>query len=204
MAPYTQRPPLFGSLGVLLLLVISSLLGSWARDAARQGTPRDHLQARGAVRPCCRATSRGFTMIASGDVLAHGPVLRQARGPWSPSPSSPMTSGRCSPTRPPHRLPGRPGRVPSGGAAVTQRPGHLQPGRRSTPPQLAAAALGHDYDACSTASNHSMDQGPQGVAATWRSWTRPGFAVPAWPVTPTKPVPTIVKVRGLRWAAQLR
>ena len=54
----------FGSLGVLLLLLTGSLVGSWARDT-----------------PSARAggvAGRGFTLVASGDVLTHGAVLERA------------------------------------------------------------------------------------------------------------------------------
>ena len=69
----------FASLGILLVLFISSLLGSWARDPPpAKGLPGI------ASRPSQRSdragggASRGFTLIASGDVLPQGPVLRQA------------------------------------------------------------------------------------------------------------------------------
>jgi poly-gamma-glutamate synthesis protein (capsule biosynthesis protein) len=39
----------------------------------------------------------------------------------------------------------------------------------STPPALATAIRRAGFDACSTASNHSLDQGPAGVAATLRA-----------------------------------
>ena len=69
----------FGSLGVLLLLVISPLVGSWARDAPpAKGLPATTSRPEEPSRRAARATSRGFTLIASGDVLTHGPVWRQA------------------------------------------------------------------------------------------------------------------------------
>ena len=71
---------LFGSLGVLLLLVISSLVGSWARDAPpAKGLPATTSRPEEPSGRAARATSRGFTLIASGDVLTHGAVLERAR-----------------------------------------------------------------------------------------------------------------------------
>jgi hypothetical protein len=74
------------SLGVLLVFFISSLVGSWARDPvpakglpAIGSSPADRFN-RGAG-----SAGRVFTLIASGDVLIHGPVLRQARAYGSAS-----------------------------------------------------------------------------------------------------------------------
>ena len=44
----------------------------------------------------------------------------------------------------------------------------------STPHELAAAIRAAGYDSCSTASNHAMDQGARGVAATLRALDRVG------------------------------
>jgi hypothetical protein len=42
MAPCPARPPVFGSLGVLLVFFISSLVGSWARPVTRQSAVARH------------------------------------------------------------------------------------------------------------------------------------------------------------------
>jgi poly-gamma-glutamate synthesis protein (capsule biosynthesis protein) len=69
----------------------------------------------------------------------------------------------------------------------------------NAPPQLAAALRWAGYDACSTASNHSMDQGPQGVAATLAVMDAAGLGHPGMARNANEAeVPTIVKVRGLR------
>jgi poly-gamma-glutamate capsule biosynthesis protein CapA/YwtB (metallophosphatase superfamily) len=155
-----------GSLGILLVLVMSSLIGSWARDPP----PAKGLPAIGSRRAersnrAGGGASRGFTLIASGDVLPHGPVLRQASTygrrvgqPYDFRPMyadlRPLVAGAdlalCHLEVPLSR----------DGHDISSWPAF------NAPPQLAKALRWAGYDACSTASNHSMDQGPQGVAAT--------------------------------------
>ena len=192
---------LFGSLGVLLLLVISSLLGSWARDAPpAKGLPVTTSRPEEPSHRAARVASRGFTLIASGDVLTHGPVLRQARAygrrAGQPYDFRPMFADIRS-------------LVAGADLAVC----HLEvPLSRNgqdisawpafnAPPQLAAALRWAGYDACSTASNHAMDQGPQGVAATLAVMDAAGLGHPGMARNANEAeVPTIVKVRGLRVA----
>jgi poly-gamma-glutamate synthesis protein (capsule biosynthesis protein) len=69
----------------------------------------------------------------------------------------------------------------------------------NAPRQLAAALRWAGYDACSTASNHSMDQGSQGIAATLdvmdaAGLRHAGMARNAHEADQS----TIVAVRGLR------
>jgi poly-gamma-glutamate capsule biosynthesis protein CapA/YwtB (metallophosphatase superfamily) len=155
----------FGSLGVLLVFFISSLVGSWVRDPPRaRGLPA--VGPRPATGPAGAAgPARGFTLIASGDVLTHGPVLRRAQAygrrvgqPYDFRPMfadvRPLVAGAdlavCHLEVPLSR----------NGQDISSWPAF------NAPPQLAAALRWAGYDACSTASNHSLDQGPQGVAAT--------------------------------------
>jgi poly-gamma-glutamate capsule biosynthesis protein CapA/YwtB (metallophosphatase superfamily) len=161
----------FGSLGVLLVLFVSSLVGSWVRDPPRaRGLPA--VGSRPATRPAGTAgpastagPARGLTLIASGDVLTHGPVLERAKAygrrvgqPYDFRPMfadvRPLVAGAdlavCHLEVPLSR----------NGQDISSWPAF------NAPPQLAAALRWAGYDACSTASNHSLDQGPQGVAAT--------------------------------------
>jgi poly-gamma-glutamate capsule biosynthesis protein CapA/YwtB (metallophosphatase superfamily) len=163
----TQRGRVvFGSLGILVVFSVSSLVGSWARSPLRaKGLPA--IGSRPAERSdrAARVAGRGFTLIASGEVLTHGPVLEQARAygrrvgqPYDFRPMfadiRPLVAGAdlalCHLEVPLSRS----GQDSSSWPAF------------NAPPQLAAALRWAGYDACSTASNHSMDQGPQGVAAT--------------------------------------
>jgi hypothetical protein len=104
-------------------------------------------------------------LIASGDVLPHGPVLQQVRTygrrvgrPYDFRPMfadlRPLVAGAdlavCHLEVP----------LSPSGQHISSWPAF------NAPPQLAKALRWAGYDACSTASNHSMDQGPQGVAGT--------------------------------------
>ena len=191
----------FASLGILLVLFISSLLGSWARDPPpAKGLPGI------ASRPPQRSdragggASRGFTLIASGDVLPHGPVLRQAaaygRRAGRPYDFRPMFSD----LRP---------ILAQVDLAVCHLEVPLSPSGQdisswpafNAPPQLAKALRWAGYDACSTASNHSMDQGPQGVAATLAVMDGAGLGHPGMARTAKEADrTTMLEVRGLRVA----
>jgi poly-gamma-glutamate capsule biosynthesis protein CapA/YwtB (metallophosphatase superfamily) len=191
----------FGSLAILLVLVISSLVGSWARDPPRaKGLPT--MGSRPAQRPDhARGTApRGFTLIASGDVLTHDAVLEQASAygrrinqPYDFRPMfadlRPIVSqadlALCHLEVPLSRT----GQDVSGWPAF------------NAPPQLALALRWAGYDACSTASNHALDQGPAGVAATLAAMDRAGLRHAGTARTANDADQrTILQVRGLRVA----
>jgi poly-gamma-glutamate capsule biosynthesis protein CapA/YwtB (metallophosphatase superfamily) len=156
----------FGSLGVLFVFLLSSLVGSWARDPPpAKGLPAIGSRLAERSDRAVGAADRGFTLIASGDVLTHGPVLRQASAygrrasrPYDFRPMfadiRPVVAGAdlalCHLEVPLSR----------NGQDISSWPAF------NAPPQLATALRWAGYDACSTASNHSMDKGRQGVAAT--------------------------------------
>jgi Bacterial capsule synthesis protein PGA_cap len=165
-----------GSLGLLLVVMLAAVVDSTARDpqpakGLAPGRPSAAARPRARLRPAARpratpaTAGRRFTLVASGDVLPHGPVLRQAsaygrrRGqPYDFRPMfteiRPIVAGAdlafCHLEVPLSR----------DGRGISSWPAF------NAPPQLAAALRWAGYDACSTASNHSMDQGAQGVAAT--------------------------------------
>ena len=188
----------FGGLGILLVFALSALVGSWARDPPHaKGLPatgskpveRSHRAA---------GVGRGFTLIASGDVLTHGPVLEQARAYGRRGSRSydfrpmfadirPFVAGAdlalCHLEVPLSR----------NGRGISSWPAF------NAPPQLAAALRWAGYDACSTASNHSMDQGPQGVAATLDVMDAAGLRHAGMARNPNEARrSTMLDVRGLR------
>ena len=189
----------FGSLGVLLLLFISLLAGSVARDA-----PPAKGLSHSSSRPVQRSeraggvASRGFTLIASGDVLTHGPVLRQAsaygRRVSQPYDFRPMFADlRPIVAKADLALCHLEVPLSRNGHDISSWPAF------NAPPQLAAALRWAGYDACSTASNHSMDQGPQGVAATLEVMDAAGLRHPGMARNANEAdQSTIVDVRGLR------
>jgi poly-gamma-glutamate capsule biosynthesis protein CapA/YwtB (metallophosphatase superfamily) len=114
------------------------------------------------------ASARTITVAVSGDLLIHEPVWRQAatRGGYDFRPMlrriRPLLSGAdlaiCHVETP------LTAKAPSSFPTF------------SAPVQLAAAIRRAGWDACSTASNHTLDQGPDGVRQTLRALDRQGIA----------------------------
>ena len=176
----------FGALGVLLLAGVGSLVEGPAADLARAaGLAGD---------------TGDLTLVASGDVLPHGPVLRRAaddgaragqRYDFRPMLAElrPLVAGAdlalCHLEVPLSR----------DGQAVASWPSF------NAPPELAAALRWAGYDACSTASNHAMDRGAGGVAATLDVLDRAGLRHDGTARNAAEAAAsTVVDVRGLRVA----
>ena len=189
----------FGSLGVLLLLLTSSLVGSWVRDAPpakglspSSSRPGERSERAGGV------AGRGFTLVASGDVLTHGAVLERAgaygRRVGQPYYFRPMFADlRPIVAKADLALCHLEVPLSRNGQDISSWPAF------NAPPQLAAALRWAGYDACSTASNHSLDQGPQGVAATLEVMDAAGLGHPGMARNAHEAdQSTIVAVRGLR------
>ena len=174
----------FGAFGVLLLAGVGSLVEGPAADLARAaGLGGD---------------TADLTLVASGDVLPHGPVLRRAaadgaragqRYDFRPMLAElrPLVAGAdlalCHLEVPLSR----------DGRAVASWPSF------NAPPELAAALRWAGYDACSTASNHAMDRGAGGVAATLDVLDRAGLRHDGTARDAAEAAAsTIVDVRGLR------
>jgi poly-gamma-glutamate capsule biosynthesis protein CapA/YwtB (metallophosphatase superfamily) len=187
------------SLGVLLVFFISSLLGSWARDPLpAKGLPATGSSPTARSERAASTPSRGFTLIASGDVLTHGPVLRQAsaygRRVNQPYDFRPMFAD-IRPIVAKADLAVCHLEVPlsGNGQHISSWPAF------NAPPQFAAALRWTGYDACSTASNHSMDQGPAGVAATLKVMDTAGLRHPGMARDANEAAQsTIIDIRGLR------
>lgn len=105
-----------------------------------------------------------FTLVATGDVLVHPGLTAQAEadaGAAGGRDFRPMLAGvrdivQAADVAVCHlEVPlGRPGGPFSGFPAF------------NAPPEVAAALADTGYDVCSTASNHALDQGPDGVRST--------------------------------------
>jgi poly-gamma-glutamate capsule biosynthesis protein CapA/YwtB (metallophosphatase superfamily) len=146
-----------------------------------------------------RPPPRGFTLLASGDVLPHRSVQERAKGYGA-------RSG--------HRFDFRPmfaairPLVSAADLAVCHLETPLSPsGRRlsgyprfNAPSQLAVAIHRAGYDACSVASNHAMDQGAQGVAGTLAVLDRAGLRHAGTARRPREARPRILTVRHVRVA----
>jgi poly-gamma-glutamate capsule biosynthesis protein CapA/YwtB (metallophosphatase superfamily) len=142
---------------------------------------------------------RGFTLLASGDVLAHRSVQERARAYGA-------RSGRPYDFRPMFAAI-RP-LVSAADLAVCHLETPLSPSGRhlsgyprfNAPPQLAAAIRGAGYDACSVASNHAMDRGVQGLAGTLAVLDRTGLRHAGTARSPREARPSILTVRRVRVA----
>jgi poly-gamma-glutamate capsule biosynthesis protein CapA/YwtB (metallophosphatase superfamily) len=111
-----------------------------------------------------------FTVAASGDLLIHGPVAAQALA---------NGDGRRYDFRPMFRSIRR--RIAGADLALCHVETPLVPGRVQgypsfrTPPALAHSIRATGWDACSTASNHSLDAGQHGVRTTLAALDRAGI-----------------------------
>jgi hypothetical protein len=71
----------------------------------------------------------------------------------------------------------------------------------NAPPELAGAVADTGWDLCDTASNHSLDQGQEGVDATGQVLDRAGIAhTGSFPSAEAQDEPLIVKAKGVRVA----
>ena len=150
----------------LVALLLAATAGCHAQDpAARPGDPAPSPGVPG------RASGAGrFTLVASGDVLAHSSIIRQAHAD---------AGGRGYDFRP----------MLSGAKPVATRADlaicHMEtvygadgdytgyPTFKS-PPQVAEALAATGYHACSTASNHTLDDGAAGIDRTLDAFDRAG------------------------------
>lgn len=138
----------------LLLGCAAVLLGGCAVEAAAPATGPGPARA--------AAAPRSFTLVGGGDVLIHESLTAQA-----------TADGRGVPDFAP-QLSGLAPRIAGADLALCHlevplaRPGGPYSAYPDfdAPPELARALAAAGYDGCSTASNHSLDQGRDGVART--------------------------------------
>ncbi|MDX6361712.1 MAG: hypothetical protein QOC85_715, partial [Streptomyces sp.] len=152
----TRRQP---TTPALVAVLVTALAGCQAQEPpARAG------------RPAAPSEARGFTLVASGDVLPHSSIIEQARADAGGDgyDFEPMLSG-IKPV------------VSRADLAIC----HMEtvygadgdytgyPAFKS-PPQVAKSLASTGYDACSTASNHSLDDGAAGIGRTLAALDRAG------------------------------
>jgi hypothetical protein len=149
--------------------------------------------------PAASTRVRRFTLLASGDVLSHTSVVERARAYGAGSRRAFDFRPMFAAIRP---------IVSAADLAVCHLETPLSPSGRqlsgyprfNAPPQLAAAIRHAGYDACSVASNHSMDRGPHGVAGTLAVLDRAGLRHAGMARSPREGEPSILTVRGVRVA----
>jgi poly-gamma-glutamate synthesis protein (capsule biosynthesis protein) len=123
--------------------------------------------------PSPAAGPRPFTLIASGDVLPHDSVIQQARADAGGAGYDfrPMLSGvRSAVSRADLAICHMETVYGDDDGPYTGYPAFV------SPPQIASALAATGYDSCSTASNHSLDDGTAGVARTLDALDRAGVA----------------------------
>ena len=137
-----------------------------------------------------------FTVAATGDLLIHTGVARQAlaNGGGTSYDFRPMFSSVR-------------GRIAGADLALCHIETPLVPGpvrgypSFRTPPALARSVRAAGWDACSTASNHSLDAGQYGVGTTLRALDRAGLRHAGTARSPREGRRvTILDVKGVRLA----
>jgi hypothetical protein len=160
---------------LLAVLLAACTTGRRAQPPPSTPAPTSSAQAAAASRPE-QATARPigwFTLAATGDLLVHDAVAARARQYGA-------TTGTAYDFRP--MLAPVQGALTAADLAVCHLETPLAPDDLrvsgyptfNAPPELADAIRAAGYDSCSVASNHAMDQGPRGVAATLAALDRIG------------------------------
>ncbi|SCD48651.1 poly-gamma-glutamate synthesis protein (capsule biosynthesis protein) [Streptomyces sp. TverLS-915] len=180
--PRPLRPRLAGLRTGLLLAGLASLATACAGLTGAEDAPAAHARPHGAggapaspppASPSPSDNRHAFTLLASGDVLPHDSVIKQAHAD---------AGGKGYDFRP--MLSGVKPVVSRADLAIchmetvygdddgpyTGYPAFV------SPPQVATALATTGYDSCSTASNHSLDDGTAGVSRTLGALDRAGIA----------------------------
>ena len=106
-------------------------------------------------------TAQSFTVVASGDVLIHPALTEQAAEDGGGTRDfGPLFAGVKS------AVEGADLAICHLEVPLTSRGPYQGYPRFDAPAEVATALAGVGYDTCSTASNHTLDQGAEGVAAT--------------------------------------
>jgi poly-gamma-glutamate capsule biosynthesis protein CapA/YwtB (metallophosphatase superfamily) len=191
-----------GLLVGLLLLVTGSCSGRASGAPVGETTPAPASAASRATTATTAFPARGpasFTIVASGDVLPHTSLVARAKAYGA-------GSGRAYDFRP--MLSAIKPIVSRADLAVCHMETPLSPtGRHLSgypsflgPPQVATALRDAGYDACSAASNHSLDQGARGVTGTLQVLDRAGLRHAGIARSPREAQPTMLNVKGAKVA----
>ncbi|MDJ0382798.1 CapA family protein [Streptomyces sp. G-G2] len=154
------------AVSVLSAVLLSA--GAAAGCSGAPGTPGAARTARTAGAP--GAPEKGFTLVASGDVLPHESVIRDAAtggGDYDFKPMfadvKPVVSAADLALCHSETVYGEDGGPFTGYPDFT------------SPPQVAAALKDAGYDGCSTASNHTLDDGAAGLKRTLDAFDKAGL-----------------------------
>lgn len=146
-------------------LALTVALAAGAACQARNHEPAGHGRpAPSAVAP------RGFTLVASGDVLPHTSIIERARfdAGGTGYDFRPMLAGIRSVVSPADVALCHMETVYGARGDYTGYPAF------KSPPEVAPALAATGYDGCSTASNHTLDDGADGIRRTLDALDRAG------------------------------
>lgn len=143
-------------------LALTALLAGGAACQAHDHDTSGH--------PAPAAAPRGFTLVASGDVLPHSSIIDRARfdAGGSGYDFRPMLSGVRSVVSRADLALCHMETVYGANGDYTGYPTF------KSPPEVAEALAATGYDGCSTASNHSLDDGADGIRRTLDALDRAG------------------------------
>lgn len=148
--------------GALLAVVAACAQGGG--PAGDPADPGDPPRGSAAPRPAAPAPRpAGFTLVASGDVLPHDSIIRRAAADAGGDgyDFAPMLAGvKPVVSRADVALCHMETVYGADGGPYTGYPAF------KSPPEVAAALKATGYDSCSTASNHTLDDGAAGLART--------------------------------------
>ncbi|MFF6911208.1 CapA family protein [Streptomyces sp. NPDC012466] len=146
-------------------LALTVVLAAGAACQARDHDKPD----RGRPAPAA-AGPRGFTLVASGDVLPHSPIIDRARfdAGGTGYDFRPMLAGIRSVVSRADVSLCHMETVYGANGAYTGYPTF------KSPPEVARALAATGYDGCSTASNHTLDDGADGIRRTLDALDRAG------------------------------
>lgn len=146
------------------LALTALLVAGAACQADRQDEP-------GVPAPSASATADGFTLVASGDVLPHSNIIERAR----------LDAGGEGYDFAPMLAAVRPVVSRADLALCHMETVYGAHGDYAgyplfkSPPEVARALAATGYDGCSTASNHSLDDGTEGIGRTLDAFDRVGL-----------------------------
>ena len=178
---------------IICVLVVLVLLG--LRSCGDDGKTASNASAPGDT-PKPASEPVELTLSFSGDLLMHGPVVARALelGGGSRYEFAPLFED-IKPYVSEPDLAFCHVEVPMTDAPPTGYPIF------NAPPDLAQDIAGTGWDACSTASNHSLDQGEEGVAATLANLDRAGVAHTGSATSPRDArTPLILEADGVKIA----
>ncbi|GGS20643.1 lipoprotein [Streptomyces aureoverticillatus] len=150
-----------------LAVLTAALVGATAACAAQQPSgPRYPASAAGGG----VGDGRAFTLVASGDVLPHTSIIRQANADAGGEgyDFAPMLAGAKSVVTKADLAICHMETVYGANGDYTGYPSF------KSPPQVARGLKATGYDACSTASNHTLDDGADGIHRTLAALDRAG------------------------------